>query len=218
MAKGPITYVAGNNDRNLKIKTKEGVFQIDPNNAFCVPGVIRCFDFLQNKGWNSLRKETQDYLIIVIKNFTDEVSRRIFVDKMVLALHQNTIGGFGIRSYLKDPKFLRHTADININPNESNDIFAYVNTRGWFEVLKAKDWNVVLQKNDKSTDDGSISYATTWRGFPYINIEVELGNEKKQADMIRTINALIDKYPLLKLSMNYNTLIEERNIQKIFQE
>ena len=121
---------------------------------------------------------------------------------MVLALHQNTRGNYGIRSYLRQP-FAKHATAININPNENNDVFAYVNTRGWFEVLKAKGWNVILQGNKQEYDDGSLSYATTWRGLPYINIEVDLGNAEKQAEMIRTVNALIEQYPQLATDMNF---------------
>jgi len=218
VAKGPITYVAGNNDRNLKIKTYRATVQIDPNNSFCIPGIVTCFEFLNGR-WNSLERETQDYMIGVIQKFTNEVSRRIFVGKMVLALHQNTKAGFGIKSYKNETRFSRHAAEIFINPSESNDVFAYVNTKGWFEVLKAKGWNVVLQGNKREYDDGSISYASTWQSLPYINIEVELGTATKQAKMIRAVNALIEQYPLLKSSMDYDPFSEGGSItqSKIFR-
>lgn len=203
VAKGPITYVAGNSDRNLKIKTKEGIFQVDPNNAFCNPGIIECFKFLNGKNLTSFKKETQEYVINSIRKFTDEISRRVFVGKMVLALHQNTKGNFGIKSYKYDPEFLKEATDVFINQKENNDVFAFVNTKGWFEVLKAKGWNVVLQKNDPSLDEGSISYAATWKGLPYVNIEVDIGNFGKQVEMIGILNGLIEQYPQLATDVNF---------------
>ncbi len=202
-AKGPITYVAGNNDRNLKIKTNEGTFELDPNRVFCKLGISDCFKFLHGKNLNSLKKENQGYIITAIKKFTDEISNRIFVGKMVLALHQNTKGNWGIRSYRDDPEYSKHTAEINVDESESNDVVVYVNTKGWFSVLKAKGWNVVLQKNNDDIDDGSLSYAATWRNLPYVNIEVQTGDASKQAQMISVINDLIDKYPLLANDMNF---------------
>ena len=87
--KGPITYVAGNRDRNLKIKIKKRIYEIYPNNAFCVPGLVRCFDKLNGK-WDKLGKESQNYAIQSVQKFVDEMSNRIFAGKMVMALHQNT--------------------------------------------------------------------------------------------------------------------------------
>ena len=202
-AKGPITFVAGNRERNLKIKTSEGVVQIDPNRVFSEQGWKGNFRELQGGDWKSLASETQAQLRDSISVFTDIVSQRVFKGKMVLALHQNTKGNFGIRSYRDNPRFAKFADNVSINPEEPDDEFAYVNTEGWFEALKSRGWNVILQKNLRTLDDGSISYASTWKNTPYINIEVRLGDHERQAKMIETVNDLIETYPPLAEDMNF---------------
>ncbi len=55
--RGPITYVAGNNDRNLKITVIGRKYQIDPNRAFCTPGIVDCFQEVNGKSFNGLRND-----------------------------------------------------------------------------------------------------------------------------------------------------------------
>lgn len=202
-AQGPITYVAGNGERNLKIKTRTGKFEIDPNNAFCVSGVIGCFNRL-NGNWAGLSREDQEQVQNSTKKFVDEVSKRIFVGKMVLALHQNyAIGTPIINDYKPKGKFADQVDSIYVSEQESPHVFAFVNSRGWFEALRLLGWNVILQKNNSDSDNGSIAYATTWRGLPYVNIEVKIGDSKLQTEKIAALNNLIDKYPDLAVDLNF---------------
>ncbi|MBI2653725.1 LCP family protein [Candidatus Woesearchaeota archaeon] len=211
-AKGPITYVAetnGNNGRNLKITINKKTYQIDTNSAFCQQGIVSGLKELNNVSFDKLSDTEKQQLLSAIRRFEDEINRRVFHGRMVFALHQITNKSFSIESYQKDSKFKRHAADLNITPNASKWNFAYVNTRGWFEVLKAKGWNVILQGNQHENDDGSLSYAVTWRNLPYVNIEVEVGNAKKQAEMIKVVNELIEEYPELATDINFVPQIVE---------
>ena len=200
---GPITWIDDPEHlRNLIINYKGKKFSIDPNNAFCLPGMMKCFN-KYNGDWDKTSPDVKEYIQAAVKKFCNETSKRIFRGIMVLALHQNTNeGSTKIENYTTGDS-AENVTDLNINSKEDHDVFAFVNSRGWFEVLKGEGWNVVLQKNDPSIDSGSIAYAATWEKLPYVNLEVQAGDARKQIQMLETVNRFIDRYPQLATDMNY---------------
>jgi len=88
---GPITYVTGNHDRNLKIKTRQGVVEIDPNNTFSEIGIKKSYERIYHRKWDAVRQSDREKIAQSCKLFTDEISKRIFQGKMVLALHTRAI-------------------------------------------------------------------------------------------------------------------------------
>ena len=57
--------------------------------------------------------------------------------------------------------------------------------------MSSEGHNVVLQDNDKVTDDGSLSVLAGRAGIPYINVEAEDGHLQQQVEMIKTVYSAV---------------------------
>ncbi len=208
--KGPYTYLAGNRERNILIRTTRGNVQLDPNAVFSNPndadpekGLALNFDRLNRGSWRSLPEGVRTEIRNAVNALTAEIQARVFRGKMVLALHQNYREGFGIRSYMDESRFSQYAGEVYENPSISGDNFAYVNTRAFFEFFKGIGYNVILQKNDYPNHDGSMSYAATWQSLPYVNIETARENSQTQAEIIQQLNEFIERYPQVAQDINY---------------
>lgn len=113
-------------------------------------------------------------------------------EPLLVALHNNTNGGFGIGG--------QDYARVYRQTGQDSDDFFLVTIADDFERLKASGWNVALQKTN-TYDDGSLSIWAKRHGVRYINIEAEqrrcqpvgqtTGHLDTQQRMIATVVALI---------------------------
>jgi hypothetical protein len=69
--------------------------------------------------------------------------------------------------------------------------FFYVTEKSYFEFLRERKFNVVLQDNANVTEDGSLSVFFAKRGIPYINVEAEIKNLEMQVEMLRAVRVMI---------------------------
>lgn len=207
-AKGPVTYLAGNYERNIVIPTQAGMMALDPNAIFSQRGVELNLKRLYDINWGKMRAEARKQIEEAVKNLVSNVSARIFRNKMVLALHQNTIKNFGIRSYIEDPRFSQYASEVYENPSLHGDYFAYTNSRAFFDFFKGIGYSAVLQDNNMGKDDGSIAYAATFLKLPYVNIEVRLGDSKKQAEILEKLNQFLEEYPEAAIDINFTVQIK----------
>ena len=207
-----ITYLLGNNQRNLEIRTTNGTYEIDPNRAFSKSGIE--MDFIKRYGiieWGNLPSKTRDYIVSSALAVTQKISENALDGKPILALHENSPGELTIMSYLTDPEFMQfaEVGRVYVNPNMDPNNFAYVNTRPLFEAFRRKGINVVLQNNAPALDDGSLSYAAAMSGVPYVNVEVRKGTGKVQGRMIQAFNQIISENP---------NLLEQRPLMLLAQK
>jgi hypothetical protein len=96
---------------------------------------------------------------------------------MTIALHNNS-SGYSVLSEtaISDQISLREPA----NPHA---FFLCTDPRD-FEVLKTSPYNVVLQQQAPTQDDGSLSRLAAARGFRYVNLEVASGQAERQREML----------------------------------
>ena len=106
-------------------------------------------------------------------------------------MHNNTDVNYTIKSYLPGGDEAQNTAQIHINPDMDVDDFVYTTDLGFFEKLRARNINVILQDNEKYVNDGSLSVYCGKKGIPYINIEAQKGHFDEQLFLIKEVMAIL---------------------------
>jgi hypothetical protein len=123
--------------------------------------------------------------------------RRFALDQepVIITLHNTVVGDFCIHSFLKAGSLASDAAAVHVSEQQSKFDFFYVTEGEFFDYLKQRDFNVVLQNNESATEDGSMSVYFARKGIPYINVEAEVSHLKNQVKMLRAVREMVD--PLL---------------------
>src|SRR5690606_32862496 len=103
----------------------------------------------------------------------------------------NTDINYSIKSYLPDGDEAKNTKDIYINDEMDPDDFIYTTDQVFFEKLKSKKINVILQDNKNFVNDGSLSVYCGINEILYINIEAQLGHFKEQLRLIEIVMSIL---------------------------
>jgi hypothetical protein len=164
-------FVVNGTDRNVKITGQ----LLDPNRMFSLEGSERNLKRL-NPNVNPIRlNEALDYLAKrrakAIKTLTPPEAG------VLIAVHNNSEGyslevETGISQKMHLPK-----------RGEPHEFFLCTDPSD-FEKLAGGPYNVLLQNAPKGDDDGSLSRLAVKRGFRYVNLEVALGKDKLQTEML----------------------------------
>ncbi len=176
-------------NRNVSFQLGDSVYSVDPNRIFTPEGVRATLE-----AQSRYDSAAADYVINLGKQFT-----RSYINhqKLVLAMHNNSDGGgLHIGSYAKGGIYENDAADVFINAKEDKDDFFYVTDSRFFDYLKMRGFNVMLQNNDAVTNDGSLSVYCGYLGIPYLNIEAQLGHHEEQKRMML---AVVDMITALEL-------------------
>jgi hypothetical protein len=160
-------------------------YKFDPNRIFTDAGIPKT---LKLYGQTSPEAEKE------VARFAKELIER-FLDKagVIVAMHNNTDGGFSAASYAKGGEYEKDTAEVFINPNNDLDDFFLVTENDFFGAIKTKDFNVVLQNNASVTDDGSLSVYCGRKGIKYVNVEAQHGHFDEQTRMLKELLPIISK-------------------------
>ena len=171
--------------RNIDFLDDLKEFSFDPNRMFTDDGA-----------YLGLAKDSgpliPDSLPDKVRKLGDEVLKFIHADSLgvIIALHNNYEGGFSIFSYIKG-NYLENTAsDVFINPDMDPDNFVFVTDRRFFDFLKERQINVVLQSLT-APDDGSLSIYSMRANIPYANIEAQHGHFDENYRMIIQVNEML---------------------------
>lgn len=90
--------------------------------------------------------------------------------KPVVALHNNTTGGFSVLSYVAPGDEAKNARAHSIDTQEDPNDFFLVTSQSLFNHLRDRKFNVVLQSLTPF-DDGSLSVWFQKQGRPYVNVE-----------------------------------------------
>jgi hypothetical protein len=175
------------NGRNIKFTLEGATYQFDPNRMFTHTGRMATL-----KKFGQVSPAAAEKIRLLAEYFT-----RTYIDscRLVVALHNNTNnGGLTIKSYDKGGDYANEAAEVYINPNEDPDDFVYTTTKQAFDFFKEQQLNVLLQRNQGVTDDGSLSVYAAQKGIDYINIEAEHGRTTQQKKMLEAAFAYIARY------------------------
>jgi len=164
--------------RELTVSENGKFITFDPNRIFTKTGIE-----LTLKKYKSFSTEN----IKLVDAFAKEILAKLSKAKLIIALHNNTDGGYSIQSISKTNEKNKDATDIFINFKMDEDDFYIVTEKSEFDFLKSKSYNVVLQDSQNVADDGSLSVYCGRHQMNYINIECQNGHLAQQIKMIQQI-------------------------------
>jgi len=161
-------------------------YSFDPNRIFSDAGIR---DTLERRSTYSEAAHR------AVKRFAAQYLEHFGLDRepVIVALHNTVDGTYSIESYRPGAEHAASAAALSISTNRSRFDFYYVTDQRFFDYLKHRDFNVVLQDNAAVTDDGSLSVYFAREGIPYINIEAELNHLNAQIEMVRVARGMLNE-------------------------
>lgn len=153
-------------------------FQFDPNRIFSNAGIKKT---LQLSGRYS------DVAHREVRRFSDSLLSMLTPLTPIVAVHNNTNGRLTIRQY-RDAGI----GPIHVNNEQDEDDFFITGDEEIFALLKAENFNVVLEKFSEVTDDGSLSKYCSRNNIRYINVEAQHGHLLEQAEMLNCVYRILN--------------------------
>lgn len=165
----------GDGARNITFKIGKTKYTVDPNRIF------------SDKGAKASLKPYSPEAFTAVRMLANFVIKGIFASGVqpVVGIHNNTDGSLSVISYGSDPA----AAATSVNPKRDADDFFFVTTSGYFNALKSKGFNVVLQ-SARPPEDGSLSVYCAHVHVPYINVEAQAGHKSQQIEMLKALQTL----------------------------
>lgn len=185
---GSLVELQYGNERNITFNLRNSVDKciFDPNGMFTDTGAYRTLD---------KHARVTPESVAAIRALGDKVLETYACDTLgyIVTMHNNTEGLYSIRYYL--PGKLMDTAAIrvHINPRLDPDDFVFVTEPYFFDYLKKRDINVVLQSPD-APNDGSLSVYAAMQKIPYVNIEVQDGHFREHRDLVDTVATMLREF------------------------
>lgn len=170
-------------ERRLNLKGGSRAFSIDPNRLFSRAGIeadLRKFSFFKEE----IAREIETFAAGYVKR------TGLAPGRVVIAVHNNTDGGYSLESYRKGGAEEAAAAEVHRVEAIDPDDFMLVTHPRHFTALKEAGFNVILQDNAGAPDDGSLSVYCGRQGIEYINVEAEFGSREEQERMLRAAFAL----------------------------
>lgn len=179
-------YLSHIQTRRINFNIKGKPYSVDPNRIFTKKGRNKT---LEPSGLFKLKAKKQAAYL------SETILKLIAPYQIVITMHNNTDVNYSIKSYLPGGGEAQNTAQIHINDQWDADDFIYTTHQAYFDYLKAKDVNVILQDNQRYVNDGSLSVYCGEKGIPYLNIEAQKGHYEAQYklteivyEMLQTVN------------------------------
>jgi len=180
---GRLIEIQAQGKRLISFSSNENIYRFDPNRIFSKDGIKNTL--------NSYGKYSQSSYTI-IQNFADFITDSLLVDaETIVTLHNNSNLGYSINSYKKGGILEKDALNININPNYDPDDFFYVTDSIFFNKIKKKKFNIVLQDNKNVRNDGSLSVDCGKKNIRYINVEAQHGHLQEQITMLKILHDIL---------------------------
>ncbi|HEX6902340.1 MAG TPA: hypothetical protein VF789_21660 [Thermoanaerobaculia bacterium] len=185
---GRLVEVRARGRRLVAFEMDGQIWRFDPNRVFTPDGAEATLQ--------SFNGSAPSEVLAEVRRFADTVLAVYGAESLPLlaALHNNTEGEYSALSYTPEGEHARDAAALHLPPGADPDNFFFVTDRALYDALAAAGFAVVLQDNDRATDDGSLSVWAARRGVPYVNIEARHGDREGQ---IRMLEALARALPIL---------------------
>lgn len=177
-------HFTGLPQRNLCFTFNDQQYQVDPNRIFTPLGIEKTL--LENGPCNN-------ELIDTVQLFSQTLIShlRLAEASVIVALHNNSDPEFSLSAFQPGGEYHAYVQKVSCSHGENPHNFFYVTSAAHFDYFKQLGWNVVLQNNLTSPDDGSLSIFCGQNNISYINIEAKLGQLNTQTRMINTLTPLI---------------------------
>lgn len=180
---GKIIELKHTGARLINFKLNNKPYTIDPNRIYTKIGINKT---LLKNGKTSPEAEAE----------VDKFAKKLIADflkqtDVIIALHNNSNNEYSAKSYEKGGEFEKDAAQVFINPQNDIDDFFFVTEEKYFNKLKEKGFNVILQDNNNVTDDGSLSVYCGKEKIKYINVEAEHGHLSQQIKMLEILREVL---------------------------
>jgi len=124
---------------------------------------------------------TDSAALAEMQRFADLVLASLEGFEIVVALHNDSDGGWSVDSYLDEPD---SASAVYVAMDTDTDDFFIVTQRADYDAITALQMSCVLQNNGASPDDGSLSDYFRSSPVRYINCEAEDGEAERQGRML----------------------------------
>jgi hypothetical protein len=183
---GRVIELVHSGARLIKFKLLGGEYQFDPNRMFSDPGIEAT---LRKEGAFTPEAQT------AVKAFAHAFLEKFGIERepVIIALHNTVDGLFSVESFAPDGEYGADISDFHITAQRSRFDFFYVTDQVFFDYLRDRDFNVVLQNNMAVKDDGSLSVHCAKLGIPYVNIEAEMTHFEEQMKMVSVVRQMIGR-------------------------
>jgi hypothetical protein len=161
-------------------------YSFDPNRIFSDNGIAGTFK--KRSKWSADAHAE-------IKRFAASYLAQFALDRepVIVALHNTVDGDFSVHSFLPGAELGSNAAAVHVSPRRSRFDFCYVSERQFYDYFKARDFNVILQDNERVDDDGSLSVYCSRKGIPYINVEAEMCHLVNQIEMLEVVREMLEQ-------------------------
>jgi len=171
-------------DRYGKVNYKGYSYRFDPNGMFTIEGAKRSL-----KRYNTIKNSIADAIAPQIHELGKKVIEQLEDKEIIIAFHNNM--NTPIQNFLN-----LYNVEGHVNPNQNPKNLFYVTDENYYDLLKQKGYNVLLQK-DTYENDGSLSYWAQINNKKYINLEVETYHDEENLKLAR---------------IAYNVMLEELTV------
>jgi hypothetical protein len=180
---GRLIELVHSGKRHVTFRLDGAEHAFDPNRIFSDAGIAAT---LRRQGAYSAAAHQ------AVSKFASDLLKEFALDReaVIIALHNTGQGSYSIHSYLPGGEHAAAAAAIHVSPKRSRHDFFYVTDRRLFDALTAKDFNVILQDNERVPDDGSMSVYFARQGIPYVNVEAREGYREEQVEMLRALRGI----------------------------
>ncbi|MBS1773146.1 MAG: GNAT family N-acetyltransferase [Bacteroidetes bacterium] len=170
-------------ERLISFHLNDHTYIFDPNRMFSATGIKN--SLLEN----GIYDEDAEHLVAA---FADAVTQQLLSHQpeLIVALH-NTTGDYSMANYEEGGELANDMADMFVNNEHNKADFFFTINRSYFEQIKQAGYNVLLQDNEKVTDDGSLSVYCAQHGLSYINTEALNEHLQEQVEMVRFVASSI---------------------------
>lgn len=183
---GRVIELVHSGARFIKFKFQGREYEFDPNRMFSDVGIEA-----------TLRKQNtfSPEAVGVVRTFAKEYLEKFGLERepVLIALHNTVDGLFSVETFSPDGAQGADTADYHITAERSRFDFFYVTDQLFFDYLRDRNFNVVLQNNEAVKDDGSLSVYCAKLRIPYVNIEAEMTHYEEQAKMVSVVRQMIGR-------------------------
>jgi len=177
---GSLLSLEHSGERLIQFSLNGIVYRFDPNRIFTGTGARLT---LERYGPFSIEA------FEVVRAFAQHLVEHygLMERPVIVTVHNNTEGTYSAESYLPGAEYAGDAREVYLHPAADPDDFFFVTDSRLFELLKEKGFNVVLQDNQRVTDDGSLSVLAGKAGIPYVNVETQHEHLQEQKRMLRAL-------------------------------
>jgi len=183
---GTILELRHTGDRYVSFRVGADSFRVDPNRMFTDAGIRA-----------SLERELgySDAAAAEVRGLANAILARMDTadPTWIVALHNNTEDSYSLESYLPGGPYASDASAIHRNTESDPDDFYFVTDFALYLALARHNANVVLQRNDFVTDDGSLSVRASRDDRRYVNVEAQHGHLRRQKRLIRRLESTLNR-------------------------